>query len=217
MTSTADASERLLLARLRDGDEAAFADLVERYHGLMLRVAMAYVPSRAVAEEVVQETWLAVIQQLDRFEGRSTLKTWIFQILSNRAMTRGARERRSVPFSALAEARAEATEPSVPPERFLGEGHRWAGHWASPPASWQDVPEERLLSAETRAEVERAIEALPPAQRLVIRMRDVHGLSAAEACAALGLSDANQRVLLHRARAKVRAALERYLEEAPLP
>ena len=139
------------------------------------------------------------------------------QILVKRAITRSAQERRTIPFSALAAAETEAEDPAVPPERFLTPGHRWAGGWASPPANWRELPEERLLSAETRALVERAIDALPPAQRAVIRLRDVAGTSGAEACAALGLTDANQRVLLHRARAKVRLALEAYLDPAPAP
>jgi RNA polymerase sigma-70 factor (ECF subfamily) len=201
-----------LLVRLRRGDEAAFTDLVQRYGGLMLRVAATYAPSRAVAEEIVQETWLAVLRQLDRFEERSSLKTWIFQILTKRALTRAARERRSVPFSAVLEPGGEDAGPAVPAERFLDAGHRWAGHWASPPRGWEGLPEERLLSAETGAHLARAIEALPPGQRTVIRLRDVHGWTAAEVCEALGLSQANQRVLLHRARAKVRLALEHYLD-----
>jgi RNA polymerase sigma-70 factor (ECF subfamily) len=203
-----------LLARLRAGDEAAFAGLVAAWSGLLLHVAMSYTPTRAVAEEVVQETWLAVVQGLDGFQARSSLKTWVMQILVKRAITRAAQERRTVPFSAMAAAEAGADDPAVPPDRFLPAGHRWAGGWASPPASWRHVPEEQLLSAETRAVVERAIEALPGAQRAVIRLRDVAGMSGAEACAALGLSDANQRVLLHRARAKVRRALEAYLDLA---
>jgi RNA polymerase sigma-70 factor, ECF subfamily len=208
-------AERDLLARLRDGDEAAFAGLVNEWSGLMLHLATIRTPSRAVAEEVVQETWLAVLEQLDRFEGRSSLKTWVMQILVNRAISRAVRERRSVPFSALSAEETQAEDPAVPPERFLGAGHRWAGHWASPPSSWAELPEERLLSAETRTVVERAIDALPPAQRAVILLRDVDGWSGPETRAALELTEANQRVLLHRARAKVRLALEAYLERAP--
>ena len=210
--ATAD-DDRWLLEALRRGDEAAFVGLVTRLHGSLLRVAMGYVPSRAVAEEVVQETWLAVLQQLDRFEGRSSLKTWIFQILSNRAKTRAVQERRSVPFSSLGEQSGQADEPVVDPDRFFGPDHRWAHHWASPPRSWQDVPEQRLLSKETRAHVERAIDALPAAQRTVITLRDVQGWASDEVCELLGLTEGNQRVLLHRARAKVRQALESYLAE----
>jgi len=175
----------------------------------MLRIALMYVSSRAVAEEVVQETWLAVFTGLERFEGRSTLKTWLFRILTNKAKTRGQREGRTLPFSALAADRdEEATAVDV--DRFLGPDNRHAGHWAAPP---RGVPEERLLAGEARAKIEAAIDALPPNQRTVITLRDVEGLSAEEACNILGVSETNQRVLLHRARSKVRAALEQYLEE----
>jgi RNA polymerase sigma-70 factor (ECF subfamily) len=214
-TPILSAEERELLEALRRGDEAAFVWLVETLHGSMLRLAMVHVGDRAVAEEVVQEAWLGVLQQLDRFEGRSSLKTWVLRIVSNRAKTRAVRERRTVPFSALAGGDLEADEPAVEPDRFLPAGHRWAGHWASPPASWREVPEELLLSQETMAEVERAVATLPAAQRAVLVLRDVEGLSAAEACQLLGLTEGNQRVLLHRGRSKVRAALERYLDAAP--
>jgi RNA polymerase sigma-70 factor, ECF subfamily len=172
----------------------------------MLRVARLYVPSRAVAEEVVQETWLAVLSGLERFEGRSSLKTWLFRILTNRAKTRGRREARTLPFSAFA-ADGDEEQTAVAVDRFARDGH-----WVSPP---RGVPEERLLAAEARRRIEGAITALPPNQRRVITLRDVEGLSAEEACNVLGLSETNQRVLLHRARAKVRAAFERYLEETP--
>ena len=214
-TPILSAEERELLEALRRGDEAAFVRLVETLHGSMLRLAMLHVGDRAVAEEVVQEAWLGVLPLLDRFEGRSSLKTWVLRIVSNRAKTRAVRERRTVPFSALAGGNLEADEPAVEPDRFLPAGHRWAGHWASPPASWREVPEELLLSQETMAEVERAVATLPAAQRAVLVLRDVEGLSAAEACQLLGLTEGNQRVLLHRARSKVRATLERYLDAAP--
>jgi RNA polymerase sigma-70 factor (ECF subfamily) len=204
-----------LLEALRRGDEAAFVRLVESLHGSMLRLAMLHVSDRAVAEEVVQESWLGVLKQLDRFEGRSSLKTWVLRIVSNRAKTRAVRERRTVPFSALAFADPQADEPLVDPDRFLPAGHRWAGHWASPPVSWREVPEDLLLSQETMAEVERAVAALPATQQAVLILRDVEGLSAAEACQLLGLTEGNQRVLLHRGRSKVRATLERYLDAAP--
>jgi RNA polymerase sigma-70 factor, ECF subfamily len=214
----APAADLELLVALRSGDEAAFAGLVRRLHAPMLRLAMSYVSSRAVAEEVVQEAWLGVLQQLDRFEGRSSLKTWILRIVSNQAKTRAAQERRSMPLSALRDPAAdEEPEPAVEPERFFGAGHRWAGHWVSPPRSWEEIPEDRLLSEETRAEVERAIAALPPNQRAVISLRDVHGWTGGEVCIALGLTEVNQRVLLHRARAKVRRALEQYLDGAYNP
>jgi RNA polymerase sigma-70 factor, ECF subfamily len=206
------ADEAALVAALRRGDEAAFVRLVEAMHGSMLRLAMIHVADRATAEEVVQDAWLGVLRQLDRFEGRSSLKTWILRITGNRAKTRAMRERRTLPFSALPGGDADADEPVVEPDRFLPAGHRWAGHWASPPASWREVPEELLLSRETMREVGRAVERLPPAQRAVLVLRDVEGLSAAEACRLLELSEGNQRVLLHRARSKVRAALERHLD-----
>ena len=210
---TADEVE--LLGRLRAGDERAFETLVDRHHATMLAVARTYVKSRAVAEEVVQDAWLGVLQQLDRFEGRSSLKTWVLRITSNRAKTRAVRERRTVPFSALPGGDPEADEPLVDPDRFLPAGHRWAGHWASPPASWREVPEDLLLSQEIMTEVERAVATLPTAQRAVVVLRDVEGLSAAEARQLLGLTEGNQRVLLHRGRSKVRAALEHYLDTAP--
>jgi RNA polymerase sigma-70 factor, ECF subfamily len=194
---------------LRRGDEATFRELIDTYSSPLLRVAMAYVPSRAVAEEVVQETWLAVMNGLDRFEGRSSLKTWIFRILTNLAMTRGTRERRSVPFSALAAAE-DTGEPSVEPDRFLPADHEWGGHWAQPPERWQ-TPEEGLLSGELREVIAAAIRELPVAQRTVIALRDVEGWPAEDVAAALEISEGNQRVLLHRARTKVRAAIERYV------
>ena len=205
--------ERELVAALRRGEEAAFARLVTTLHGSMLRVAMVHLGDRSAAEEVVQEAWVGVLRQLDRFEGRSSLKTWILRIVSNQAKTRAVRERRSVPFSALAG--QEADEPAVEPDRFLPAGHHWAGHWASPPRSWREIPEELLLSGETMGEIRVAIDRLPAAQRQVLVLRDVEGLSAAEACELLGLTEGNQRVLLHRGRAKVRAALERYLTPTP--
>ena len=214
-TPILSAEERELLEALRRGDEGAFVRLVETLHGSMLRLAMVHVGDRAVAEEVVQDAWLGVLGQLDRFEGRSSLKTWVLRIVSNRAKTRAVRERRTVPFSALAGGDLEAEEPAVDPDRFLPTGHRWAGHWASPPASWREAPEELLLSRETMAEVERAVATLPAAQRAVLVLRDVEGLTAAEACQLLGLTEGNQRVLLHRGRSKVRATLERYLDAAP--
>ena len=199
-------SEASLIADLRAGDEAAFRSLIEMYHPMLVRVARMYVSTQAVAEEVAQETWLAVFEGIERFEGRSSLKTWLFRILTNRAKTRGVREGRTLPFSSL-----ETDEPAVEPERFHGGDHNWPGHWAAPPSGF---PEERLLAAETRAVVEQAIATLPPTQRAVISLRDIEGWSAEEVCNALTLTETNQRVLLHRARSVVRAALERYLEES---
>lgn len=201
-----------VVARLRDGDEAAFVSLVDRHAAAMLRVASMHLP-RAVAEEVVQDTWLGVLHGIAGFEERSTLKTWIFSILMNRVRTQAQRERRSVPFSALPDAMSDQ-EPAVEPGRFLGADHpRWPGHWASPPESWGDSPEERLLSAEVRAEMQHAIDGLPPGQREVITLSDVEGWAAEEVCALLQITPNNQRVLLHRARSKVRRVLERYFGE----
>jgi RNA polymerase sigma-70 factor (ECF subfamily) len=201
--------EAELLPRLRARDEAAFAELVRAWSPSMLRVARMYTSSRAVAEEVVQEAWLGVLQGIDRFEGRSSLKTWVFRILVNRAMTRGAREARSVPFAALAGDEAGRDEPAVDPSRFTREGA-----WASPPRRWDESPELALRSAETLETVRAAIAELPPMQRLVISMRDLEGFGSEETRNALDISETNQRVLLHRARAKVRAALEQHFGEA---
>jgi len=199
-----------LLAALRAGDEAAFAALVTRYHASLKRVARAYVSTDAVAEEVVQDTWMAAIRGLDRFEQRATIKTWLFRILTNQAKTRGMRERRIVPFASLAGAGGE--EPSVAPDRFQRDGDTWPGHWAIPPRPWQD-PERRLASLEAREHLRAAIAALPPTQQAVLTLRDVEGLESEEVCGLLDLSAGNQRVILHRARARVRADLERYFEE----
>jgi RNA polymerase sigma-70 factor (ECF subfamily) len=205
------ASEELeLLRRLRAGDERAFEALVEQHYGIMLAVAQMHVRTRAVAEEVVQEAWLGVLKGLDRFEGRSSLKTWILRILVNIAKTRGAREARTVPFSALAP--EEDAQPAVEPERFRGPGDAFPGHWRAYPGDWHGLPEEALLGRETMAVAMEAIRRLPPAQRAVIVMRDVHGCEPEEVCAALDVTDGNQRVLLHRARSRVRAALEEHLD-----
>ena len=204
-----DNDDDALVAALRRGEEAAFVAIVDRHGASLLHLARTFVRDRAVAEEVVQETWLAVLNGIDRFEGRSSLKTWVFQILSNRARTRAVRERRSAPFSALGS--DEDHDGGVGPERFLPEGHRWAGHWAAAPTSWSGLPEDRLLDRETIALVRSAIDELPPRQARVLVLRDVEGWEPEEVCAALGLTDGNQRILLHRARGKVRAALESYL------
>ena len=198
-----------LVAALRRGDADAFATLVDRHSPPMIRVAMAYVPSRAAAEEAVQETWIAVMRGIDAFEGRSSLKTWMFRILTNVAMRAGARERRSVPFSALA--KAENTgEPSVDPDRFLPADHAlFPGHWAIMPTRWP-TPEEGLLAGETREVIASAIAKLPAAQRTVIALRDVEGWSSEEVREALEISAGNQRILLHRARSRVRNAIEDY-------
>lgn len=212
-TNPATVDDAALVEGLRRRDEMAFAMLVERYHMQLVRLAMMYVPSRAVAEEVVQDTWIAVVQGIDRFEGRSSLKTWLFRILVNQAKRRGERESRIIPFAALTPA-DDDSGAEVSPDRFIPAGHHWAGHWAVLPHDWHDTPEERLLSDETRAMVQQAIDALPTNQRLVITMRDVDGLAPEEIRNVLSISETNQRVLLHRARAKVRARLEQYLEGA---
>jgi RNA polymerase sigma-70 factor, ECF subfamily len=206
----AEAAEAALLDALRAGDESAFAALVQEHHSSILRVARIYVSNRATAEEVAQETWVAVLNGLDRFEGRSSLKTWIFRILTNIAKTRAQRDARSVPFSSLGD---DSGEPAVDPDRFVSAGGRWAGHWKSYPDRWDTLPEERLVGDETRAHVERAIDRLPPKQRQVITLRDVEGWSSDQVCSALEISETNQRVLLHRARSKVRQALEGYLAQ----
>jgi RNA polymerase sigma-70 factor (ECF subfamily) len=198
-----------LVARLREGDESAFAELIDRYGATMLRVAQMYVRDRATAEEVVQETWLAVLNGIDRFEGRSSLKTWLFRILTNRAKTRGERDGRMLPFSALAGTGDEDDEPSVDPDRFLGPDSPHPGAWAAPPRAW---PQDKLLERETLGVIGMAIEKLPEGQREVIRLRDIEGWTPMEVADALEITDGNQRVLLHRARSKVRAALEEYLD-----
>src|SRR5439155_3735566 len=199
MEELLSAEDARLVEGLRSGDEAAFRALRREYVSAMLRVAQMYVSSRAVAEEVVQEAWLGVLKGIGRFEGRSSLKTWLFRIVANTAKTRGIREARSVPFSALGDDGGD--EPTVDPDRFLGSGERFPGHWAAPPQAW--APEGRLLSQEVLDVIEREIDRLPPAQRAVITMRDVQRLTSEEVCNALDLTETNQRVLLHRARAKV--------------
>jgi RNA polymerase sigma-70 factor, ECF subfamily len=197
--SAAVGDDAVLVARLRAGDEDAFVELVERYHTSLLRLASAFVPGRAVAEEVVQETWLGVVRGIDRFEGRSSLKTWLFRILINRARSAGVRERRhALPSSSC--------EPAVAPVRFAPDGH-----WRDPPTSWTDDADERLAAADALAAISRCLTDLPESQRQVVLLRDVEGRTAAEVCALLGLSDVNQRVLLHRGRARIRNLLEQEL------
>ena len=206
---TVDPLEVELLEQLRAGDERAFEALVERHYGAMLAVARRYVKTRAVAEEVVQDAWVAVLKGIDRFEGRSSLKTWILRIVANTAITRGAREARTVPFASLA---PQGEEPAVDPDRFRDAVDGFPGHWRAYPGDWGALPEDRLLGRETLEVVTRAIRSLPEAQRAVITLRDVQGCSSDEACELLDVSEGNQRVLLHRARARVRAALEEHLD-----
>jgi RNA polymerase sigma-70 factor, ECF subfamily len=206
-----EADERALVQALRAGDEAAFIGLVDRYSSSMIRLAQGYVRSRAVAEEVVQDAWVGVLRGIDQFEGRSALKTWIFRILVNTAKTRGEREARTVPFSSLAGDAADG--PSVDPDRFLDAAHTWGGHWATPPERWDASPDGVLLAAETQDVIDEAIRTLPPSQQQVITLRDIQGWSSEEVCNVLELSETNQRVLLHRARSKVRVALEDYMAD----
>ena len=207
----APADDDALLDALRHGDEAAFVTLVARYGPAMARLARVHVTDPATVEDVVQDAWMGVLRGLDRFERRSSLRTWIFRILLNRLRTRLRRERRLVPCSPLFDAERAPAEPAVAPGRFLDADHpRWPGHWREPPEPWPASPETQLLAREARECLDRAVAALPPAQREVVVLRDVEGWSAAEVCNLLELTETNQRVLLHRARSKVRRALEDY-------
>lgn len=203
MSAAADDAE--LVARLRAGDEAAFAQLVREYQGRLTRFAQNFVGDRAVAEEVVQESWMGVLKGLKGFEGRSTLKSWIFRIVSNRAKTKAEREKRSLPFSSVGP--DDGDGPALDPARFDG-----GGHWVQPPSALQtQTPEGAALDAEVRRVVEAAVEALPAKERLVVTMRDLEGLTSQEACEVLEVTAVHQRVLLHRGRTRVRAAIEREL------
>jgi RNA polymerase sigma-70 factor, ECF subfamily len=205
--------ETQFIAALRAGEETAFVELIDRYHAGMVRLAHVFVRDAAIAEEVVQEAWLGVLRGLDRFEAHSSLRRWISSILINRAKTRAARERRSIPFSALTDdTGVESFESSVEPERFRpDDAEQWRGGWVSFPREWNNGPDEQILSQETQNHIHACIEALPVSQRDVVVLRDVHGFSAEETCSLLRISEVNQRVLLHRGRAKVRGALEQYL------
>ena len=190
---------------MRRGDEHVFTEIVGQWSGIMLRVALAHLGRRAIAEEVVQDAWLTVLRSLDRFERRSSLRTWVVGIVVNLARSRARAERRSVPFS------DDGPEASVEPARFLRADHpRWPHHWAVEPAPWP-TPEDDLLAGETRTVILDAIAGLPPSQQEVLVLRDLEALPAAEVCNILKLTDTNQRVLLHRARSRVRNALERHL------
>ncbi len=201
-----------LIAALRRGDDAAFVTLVDRYHATLVRLAAMYVRDRAVVDEVVQETWLGVLRGIDRFEERSSLRTWMFRILTNQAKHHAVREGRTIPFASLARANADEDVPAVEPDRFLPPGHEWGGHWGAPPQRWDEMPEDCCLSGEALGAIHQAIRDLSPGQREVVSLRDVEGWTAEEVCNALGLSETNQRVLLHRARANVRRALARHFE-----
>ena len=201
-----------LVEAILTGDESAFTSLLERYQRPLLRLALAIVTNRAVAEEVVQETWKGVIEGLSRFKGRSSLKTWIFRILINTAKTHAWREGRSRPFSSF-DSPEHQNEPAVDPSRFKNSGI-WIGHWTSAPAYWQDdTPENLLLAKESRIFVQDVIKKLPSSQRQVLILRDTEGVDARDVCHIMGISETNQRVPLHRARSKVRSALERHLKE----
>jgi RNA polymerase sigma-70 factor (ECF subfamily) len=209
---TTTENDDALVDRLRAGDDDAFRELLDRYDASLRRVARSYVATDNAADEVVQDTWLGVLRGIDRFEQRSSLKTWIFRIMLNIARTRGARDKRSVPFSSLGA--EDDVEPTIVADRFQGPDGRYPGHWAAFPTRWHDHPEIRSLAHETLHVVREALDHLPPAQQEVVRLRDLEGWTSAEVCNALDLSETNQRVLLHRGRAKLRAALERYFEEA---
>jgi RNA polymerase sigma-70 factor, ECF subfamily len=206
--SLATASDEQIVAGLRVGDERTFRELFERTYPMMKRVARGYVASDAVAEEIVQETWMAVVTGIERFQGRSALGTWIFSILTNQAKTHSARERRALPLSCVGPTDVE--EPAVDPDRFQKDDEAWPGHWATPPRPWQK-PERRLFSLEAREQLKEALGQLPERQRLIVALRDIEGLSAEEVRGLLGLSQENQRVLLHRGRSRVRTFLEDYL------
>jgi len=198
-----------LVAALRAGNEQAFVWLLDRYDASLHRVARTFLGSDAAVDEVVQDTWLGVIEGIDRFEQRSSLKTWIFHIMTNKAKTRGVGDRRTVPFASI----DDGLGPTIEPDRFFPPDHdEWPGHWASPPPAWENLPEARLEANETLDQVRAALAGLPDAHRRVIALRDVEGLSSDEVCAVLGLTPANERVLLHRARGRVRARLERYFD-----
>jgi RNA polymerase sigma-70 factor (ECF subfamily) len=198
-----DRDDGALLGSLQEGDERVFSALVDRWGGMMLRLALSHVENRAIAEEVVQEAWLTVLRSLDRFEGRSSLRTWVLGIVVNLARSRARAERRSI-------ALPESGAPVVDSARFLPEDHpRWPHHWAMPPIIWR-TPEQELLAEETRTVILDAIDDLPAAQREVMVLRDLEGIAGADVCNILGLTDTHQRVLLHRARSRVRNALERY-------
>ncbi|MCX4585622.1 RNA polymerase sigma factor [Streptomyces sp. NBC_01481] len=204
--------DEILVERLRDGDEGTFGLVLDAWSGGMLRLAMSFVSTKATAEEAVQDTWLAVIRGISAFEGRSSLKTWVYRILVNTAKARGAKESRTVPFASLL---PEEEGPTVDASRFRAPGERYAGHWAvgQEPLPWH-IPEDHVLRGEVREVIAEALDELPPRLRTVITLRDVAGYGSQEVCSLLEISPGNQRVLLHRARAFMRRKLEDYLSGA---
>jgi len=202
--------DAVLVARLQAGDESAFAHIVDAWSPMMLRVARTFVSTDASAQEIVQETWLGVVRGLDRFEGRSSVRTWVFRILTNLGKTRGVREARTVPLSSLSP--SDTDGPTVDPSRFRGADDEWSNGWTpvGSPRAWSPSPEDAALAGESRSQVATALQDLPERQRTVVSLRDVHGMSADEVCVALDISPANQRVLLHRGRARLRETLEDY-------
>jgi RNA polymerase sigma-70 factor (ECF subfamily) len=206
-----DDDERTLVQELRNGDEGAFMRVLHLYHGSMLRSARLFVRTDEIAKDVVQETWLAVLAGLPRYEGRASLRTWIHRILVNRAKSRGQREARTIALSVLADREAESIDPAVAAGHFWDDPARWSGHWRSEPRPWAASAEDESLAAELRAHLRGAIGRLPLVQRTVITLRDVEGWSARDVCEVLDVSEANQRVLLHRARSRVRRELGEYL------
>jgi RNA polymerase sigma-70 factor, ECF subfamily len=204
-------SDQQVIAAFRARDESTIRAVYEQQLPIMRRMARNYVRSDAMAEDVVQETWLAVVTGIDRFQGRAALSTWMYSILINQAKTHSVRENRMLPFSAMGAGDAE--EPAVDAERFQGDSDASPGHWATPPRPWHK-PERRLLSLETREQLRRALAELPERQRVIVALRDVEGVPAEEVCRRLSLSPENQRVLLHRGRSRLRAALEEYFDES---
>lgn len=213
MSVLAAPEERRLVEALRAGEQSAFETLVDEYGASMLRVAKLYVPTLAVAEDVVQDTWIQILRSIDGFEGRSSLRTWIFVILGNCARKRAGREGRYVSFTAYSD---QQEEPAVDPARFFPAAHpRWGGMWTTLVDGWEELPDDVLISGEARARITEAIEALPPNYATVFTLRDIEGWDGSDVCALLGISAENQRVLLHRARARIRAAVEEYFERGP--
>jgi len=205
----APSADAATIERLLAGDEATFMMLVDQNQPSMVRLAQMYVSSHAVAEEVVQEAWIGILKGLPSFEGRSSLRTWMYKIVTNVAKTRGVREGRSLPFSSLA---GEHDDP-VDPSWFQGPDESFPGGWRTFPDDWRGIPKDRLLGRETLDQISRALDGMPPMQAEVVRLRDVQGWSSDEVCNALDLSETNQRVLLHRGRSRIRRDLDAYLSE----